>query len=358
MIPSGASRANNAVPGELDLLAEIAQREGYRTLGVTGGGFMGEKFGQSQGFDRFFSHRQIRDVLRRKHGLESELATLLRELSSMGGADDAPILAFFHTYEVHSPYLSPASYQNLFGSHESEFLATSKGLAKARLRGKGALTPPDLESIEANYDRGIRYADDAFRRAFESLEARGFLDKALVIVTSDHGEELGEHGDLLHPGTLYDELLRVPLIMVGPGVPPGRVDTRLVSTLDVAPTILGLAGIEVPSSMQGRDLFSASAEAGEDDVVISQYRDLLYSVRSSRWKLIERRGRQPLLFNLRSDPTEQRNVARGHPRTVERLSARLGAWRQDTPSHELVSREAELSLTEEERKRLESLGYL
>ena len=81
----------------------------------------------------------------------------------------------------------------------------------------------------------------------------GFSQKYVAIITSDHGEEFGEHGGLIHPATLYDELLRVPLIFRGTLLPKGRVEARLVSSVDIAPTVLGIAGLQIPRQMVGRN---------------------------------------------------------------------------------------------------------
>jgi arylsulfatase A-like enzyme len=112
------------------------------------------------------------------------------------------------------------------------------------------VTPADLEHLLALYDGEIRYTDDEMGRVLDHLSARGALANTLVVVTSDHGEEFLEHGSWEHQKTLYGEVIRVPLVVRGPGV-PARREPAPVSLLDVAPTVLAWAGLPAPASFQG-----------------------------------------------------------------------------------------------------------
>src|SRR5207249_4391036 len=137
-------------------------------------------------------------------------------------APGRPLFLFYHTYEVHSPYRPPVAVRRALGIPLELPPASSRFLV-AHANAAAALPPGTVANLLRLYDGDLRTTDDALRWLFAALERQGLLANTLVIVTADHGEEFGEHGGLLHRGLLYDELLHVPLIVVAPGVPPGRV---------------------------------------------------------------------------------------------------------------------------------------
>jgi arylsulfatase A-like enzyme len=209
----------------------------------------------------------------------------------------------------------------------------------------------------SQYDGEIRFLDDSLRRLFARLDEIGFLDNAVVLITADHGEEFGDHGGVLHRGTLFDELVRVPFILWGRGVDPGVVDPTLVSTVDISPTLLAAAGLEPSVAMEGRNVLAASPVAWAEQRVFAQYRDALYSIRTPRFKLVRGPGGQLKLFDLERDPRERHNLAAQRPDFAAGLDAELEAWRQTRPRIGGVSvSTTELDPATEER--LRALGYL
>jgi arylsulfatase A-like enzyme len=214
------------------------------------------------------------------------------------------------------------------------------------------------------YDAEIRYTDDTLRRLFDELEASGFLDGALVIVTSDHGEEFGEHGGLSHGASLYDELVKVPLFFVGDGVPAGVVDDRMVSSVDIVPTVFARLGLDPDPRFAGGDLFAHRGRgAVEGDAVFMQLADQLFAVRTHQWKLIEKMKpeRETELFDLVADPEERENLAEQEPERVAELRQRLAAWRESVPRlaepRPRPGRPAR-GPSEAELERLRALGYV
>jgi arylsulfatase A-like enzyme len=338
----------NPIPADAPMLTEILAENGYRTVAVTGGGFMSGNFGFDRGFEVFRARGAAIDETAR------ELVDLVEE--HRGGG--RPLFAFFHTYEVHSPYLPPPPYRTLFGEFESDVEPTNEALLPIKTRAAEHLDQDDVDFLVAMYDGGIRFTDDVLGDMFRRLEEIGFFDHGVVFVTSDHGEEFAEHGGLLHGISLYEELLHVPLIVAGHGIPEGVVDEALVSTVDVAPTILALAGIEPPAIMAGRDLLGPSPDEPADQVVFAQFRSLLYGVRTQRWKLIwDTRAKRLSLFDLDRDPGELDDVAEAHPQLVRRLQRRLRTWRKSLPDLEAADRQ-DVEIDAEQAERLKSLGYL
>jgi arylsulfatase A-like enzyme len=360
-IGEAGDRARHRIPESLDLLPERLRKAGYRTIGITGGGFMSEDFGFDRGFE----------IFDQENGIEKQVDRLISEVAGItsGGAAggtaggySGPIFAFLHTYEIHSPYDPPPGTRSRFVRRENDFEAISRNL---KLHGRdpdGTLDEADLAFVSDLYDAGIRHTDDHLRRLFTELEALGFFRNHLVVIGSDHGEELGDHGHLLHPATLYEELLRVPLILTGTRVRRGHVSRRLASTVDVAPTIYAATGVDPPTVMEGHDLLSPLPEDAERRVY-SQYAEKLYSVRTARFKLIlDQRPGAPepdrvRLYDLRVDPEEKRNLAEARPRMVEELHSGLEDWLGRL--EELGQLEAsDVELDAERLEELRSLGYV
>jgi arylsulfatase A-like enzyme len=341
-IPSAeASDSDMAIATDIELLQEILAREGWTTVAVTGGGFLKE-------VDFFSGHR--RNV---EQGAAS-LADLVDRALETG----QPVFAFFHSYQVHTPYRPPSSYDGLFGDYASEVEVTGKALAQIQADAAKQLRPSDFDYLEVLYDRELRYTDDTLRELFRLLDELDFLDRSIVLITSDHGEEFGDHGGLLHRGTLYDELLRVPLIVHGTGLPSAVVEAALASTIDIAPTVLAAVGIDPPPIMEGRDLFAPHESERALQRVFSQYGTQIYSVRTPRWKLISYPGRDHLLlFDLDNDPNEKSNMTAQNPERADRLRAELEQWRAARPRFEHASRPS-IEVTEETREQLEALGYV
>src|SRR5262249_9572915 len=122
------------------------------------------------------------------------------------------------------------------------------------IHSKGLPPPADLAHLVALYDQGIRYTDHWIGELVAGLERRGLSNTTLVIVTADHGEELGDHGGMEHTRTFYDEVMRVPLIVVAPGLPSGQVVTTQVGLVDVFPTVLDVLGESYDGPEQGISL--------------------------------------------------------------------------------------------------------
>ena len=336
------------VPDAVELVQEILLRDGWATVGVTGGGYLEGRFGFARGFASFTD--RARDV--------GQGADMLVEAVAQAVPSGRPVFGFFHTYQVHAPYVPPDGYRGLFGEDGCTVEPTAEALVPIQATAFQHLTQDDFDCLAALYDAEIRYTDDTLRSLLDRLAATGFLDRAVVIVTADHGEEFGDHGGLLHRGSLFDELLHVPLIVWGSGVPRGVVADNLVSTLDLAPTVLAAAGLPQPPLMAGRNLLSLPAPDPSTERVFAQYGSQFYGIRTHRWKLIAGgTWANPMLFDLAADPHERINVARRHPDVSGELLTELAAWRQRQPQLELSAGPAG-ELPESTVQQLRELGYL
>ena len=345
--PAAGTPRAPSIPDEIELLQEIFGRSGWTSMAVTGGGWMSESYGFARGFEHFSDEGRRAD---------QGIGVFLRTLSEAREAD-RPVFAFFHTYQVHSPYLPPPEYEAIWGHRTGTIEPTSETLRPLSTAARQHLDAADFEYLVSQYDGEIRFLDDCLRTLFSKLEENRFLENAIVLVTADHGEEFSDHGGLLHRGTLYDELVRVPFIVWGRGVPAGVVDPSLVSTIDIAPTLLAAVGLDAPPAMEGRDVLAPRTVSWSEQRLFAQYRDTLYSIRTPHHKLIRNRSGRLLLFDLVDDPRERRNLATTHPELASGLAAELEAWRLERPRlGEGAVSSTEIDPATEER--LQILGYL
>lgn len=269
-------------------LAEVLGRTGYVTAGfVANLSYVSRPYGLDRGFAHFedfpVSPGQLvlstmlgrmiatADPLRRWIGyhelLNRKSAGRIRRdfLAWLDGAPERPVFAFLNLFDAHEPYLPPAPYDTLFGhppedrgiGHRHNLL---RGVNARRLE-KWTMTPAEAAGELAAYEGAIAYQDAEIARLLEGLESRGRLANTILVITSDHGEQFGEHGMFDHGNSLYLPLLHVPLVVRAPrGLPAGRVETP-VSLRDLPATILELVGAR--PTLPGTSLAGAHS-AGAD----------------------------------------------------------------------------------------------
>ncbi len=239
---------------EIATVAERFRAAGFRTAGHTEGGFMAGGFGFARGFEEFSDppHEAESDV-------ERTFASGLDFLERRKAGER--FFLFLHTYAVHDPYEPPERLRRLFWNGPPPPGPPPTGPELRRLAAAGPPDPELARYYEALYDASIRYVDERLQAFFEGLERLGLARETAVVVTSDHGEEFGEHGGLGH-ARLYPEVLFVPLVVAAPGLPAGERIATLVESVDVAPTLLALAGIEPAGRMTGVDLLPLAREPG------------------------------------------------------------------------------------------------
>lgn len=189
--------------------------------------------------------------------------------------------------------------------------------------------PPPSSSLKAEleaYLGCLKYIDERIREMVEGLEERGYLDDTLVVVLSDHGEAFNQHGTRGHGNQVYDEFVRVPLVLYGPqlrGV-KGGMDFP-TGHIDLAPTLLGLLGLPVPLTMKGRNLLVD--RSGRAMLFGGRPEDEQYGIRDGKWKLIVTGETGVVeLFDLEADPDEKHNVADDRPQLAKDLLRRVREW--------------------------------
>jgi choline-sulfatase len=313
------------LPAAPTTLAEVFRAAGYRTAAFISGFPLDHRFGFARGFETYDDHLLRGADSRRASYVERPAAATTRSAVDWLRASPAPWFAWVHYFDPHAPYEPPADLAVRFAARP--------------------------------YDGEIASVDRELGRL---LAAAGTGEgRTLVLVTSDHGESLGEHGEATHGVFVYDSTLRVPWIMAGPGVPRGRVSEVVARGIDVSPTLLDYARLRVPGAMQGRSLRPAAEGRPMEDAPAyaeSLFCQLslgwapLYAWRTARWKLVD--APRPELYDLAGDPAEARDVSTSHPRDVDGLRAGL--------RHALEVRTPEASTAPgaETRERLRALGYV
>jgi arylsulfatase A-like enzyme len=347
----GASfKSGTALDGGVATLADALARRRIATLSFNEGGQLAPEYGLGRGFSRYRSARVGPGTAH----FANEVELTLRWLQSN---HDRPFFLFLHTYEVHHPYTPDA--RHLAEVEEAPYPgplpagATPLDLLVAINQGVRRITAADLRHIVATYDGQIRAMDDAFGALISSLKAQGLYDETTIIFTADHGEEFGEHGWVgWHSHTLYDELVRVPLLIKYPrGAHGGGTVTRQVRSIDIAPTVLALLQVPPPPGFQGSDL--TPLVSGRPEPARYAVSNLdgggVAAIRSTRWKLIRNH-----LFDLRNDPGETRDVAARFPEVAAWLTARRAALLAAAPERHGPPAVP----TEASRKSLDALGYV
>jgi len=341
---------------EVPTLAELMKERGYRTQAFVDGGYLQARWGFEKGFDGYRDKRV---------GGEKIFERGRQWLQRNG---DEPFFLFLHTYEIHCEghwpyYASPPPFAGMFSEGlESPLRAETEEEFGERWTEHGeSLDEDDYAYLKATYAEGIRHVDQLVSDFFDFLEERGLLEGLLVVIWSDHGEGLFDHGRWSH-GELYDHTLRVPLLVRLPGWEGGPIRVRsTVSSIDIAPTILQLVGGPAPPPMDGTSLLGLLQEEEGERLAFSvrAKKDArLFSVRSSTAHFIwDDNDEAGYFFDLQADPFERENLF-GQRGEAGGLRPRLNDWMEEWGSSlEGPERETQ-DLDDDTLRDLRALGYV
>ncbi len=353
---------------EITTLAETLQKRDFVTGAFAGGGNVSYVHGFDRGFDLFQEQR-------RTEGHDAKM-NFGSASSWLRKHKDDRFFLFVHTFEIHEPY------------EHNHYLTSSM---------------TRNEAVSAKYDGGIWYTDRVLGDFISEVENLGLDDATLIVLTSDHGDELWEHGYTnSHGHSLYDDLLRVPFIFHNPArIKPRIIDGFQVGHVDIAPTILDFVGAPPSADYQGRSVL-AILEGGEVPATSTAYSELEFytggpqrimkrqmkairlmdeggtyklimcpslargrdtgrSINASNHRLrvwldlAAAGGRQ--VFDLRRDPEEKKNIATQNPGIVARLEAELDRFTSMTDQYSRPVEQSDEPITRELKEQLKSLGY-
>lgn len=334
-------------------LAEVMKDAGFRTFSVASS----IRFVPETGFPQGFDHYTRIEGAKVDRGPQ-----VTRQALEWANEDSAtPFFAFVHYFDAHAPYAAPEGFRTLWHPGlDSPQPGKTAAFIKEYREDPDAVSPEQLDYLRALYDAEIRYLDTHI----EALVAGLPEDRpTLVVITSDHGEGFHEHGYLGHSDYVYEELVRVPLLFWGAGVPAGSSEMP-AQTVDLMPTILEHVGIEVPEGLAGQSLkplFSGGeVDRSDGDLVFVQTPKrwgITKTLPTGRFKLdVRLAGQQKAsIYRLDQDPQGMVDVSLTYPQEKDALLLEMAAWDFEDAHGRAVERP---EVPEEELKQLEALGYI
>ena len=356
LIPShhGASfSAKTPIPEETMTMAEILKDNNYRTISYNGGAQVVAKFGFDQGFDVYESYPGKGDHLEKTF-----IGKVQAAIKWIKSNPNEPFFLFLHTYEVHHPYTPQLQYLDLFEQDYSGKLPAHIPVKLLRTINKGEvdISRQDKDHIINAYDAEIYSMDNAFGALVGYLKKEKLYDKTIIIFTSDHGEEFGEHGRMgWHSHALYDEQLKVPLIIkFQDSKYASQIIHEQTRGIDILPTLLDILGISTLESFEGVSLIGYLTGTQKEQLFAVSQQDTRRknrptAIRTKKWKLYGSK-----LFNLRSDPQEQKNLASKKKKVYGKMRNKLD---HILNRKQAVAKSRDVKLDEQEIKRLQTLGY-
>ena len=357
-------------------LTEILADHGYKTAGVIGGPLCKRLFGVGQGFEYYDDNLvsvktdlkyftlfkalsrwiSLEDVAARQGVDGRRVASQINKLvfSWLDKSSQTPFFLFINYFDAHAPYLPPDEYSSLFREDEDTEITESER------RKKHALS---------QYDGEIAYLDDQMGKLFERLKELKIYDNTMLIITSDHGEYFGEHDFWGHGHELYQEVIKVPLIIKYPSSSPQKgVYLKKVSLVDIVPTILNFLNLSLPEDLQGINLFKDSSK-----VMAEIYRRYYKVPRKGKifarelkvlflgnYKYIQEYAEaskgQGELYDIENDPRELNNLIGIIPEKAKEMEMKLIEWlpRDESP----LSAQKTTKFDKATEENLKSLGYI
>jgi arylsulfatase A-like enzyme len=333
MLPpvNGMRDEGDRISRDIPVMAEILAEQGMATASFNNGGFVSHEFGFHRGFDLYCEVDPLGDRCTDGQGFtgnrlaDGSAGSFEEALSWIESMRDQQFFMFLHTFMIHE-YLPPKDLADQFNAGcKSSLKPGREALSRIAVTHveKHGLPDEDLRFFINMYDATIRAADDMVAELIALLERNGLSDNTIVVITSDHGEEFLEHGSVKHTKSVYEELIRIPLILCVPGMEARKkIETR-VSHVDVMPTVLELMALPVPGDIQGRSLVPLMEGRTSRDRLI--YSETFLPGRTERICIIDQAKKcikgnaNPSLkypaaapfeiYDILEDPLEQNNLA-------------------------------------------------
>ena len=370
----GAVGARSRLDDGVMTLAEILSKAGYETAGFATGPYLGRRHNLNQGFEHYDDSAATVGL---SGGAHDDVTTpilepLVTQFLTSRRNKQAPLFFFAYLWDPHYDYIPPPPFDTMFVDSDADPIDVTR--YESSLIVDAGISEAELRYVESQYDGEIRFTDDYLGRFFDLLKKQGLWDNSLIIVTADHGEEFFDHGQKGHKRTLYVESVHVPLLIKFPQRAQVGRDDRLVSLVDLFPTILEAAGIQSEVEHQGISLFKRDPKpnrsiffellstfyhrAGEGQAFEKEEQEW-WGIRQGDDKLLLVPSDQRIeLYRTGQDPTEQLNVAIEDAELVGRLTEKIAAWRRESARLGRNRQATEAELDPEQLERLRALGYL
>jgi arylsulfatase A-like enzyme len=349
-----------SLPENIPTLPQLLKELGYTTQAYVDDGWLDRRWGFDRGFDGYVDEG--------KRGLKQTVTDAVKWLKLNG---DQPFFLFLHTYDVHQKgpfprYRCPPPIQGMFSSDIESVLATNdKEEFKAAWNDvEDNLSPEDLRHIRASYAEGVRHVDEQIGILLSYLKESGLYDSVVTIIWSDHGEGLMEHGSIWGHGNVYDNTIRVPLLMRLPDrEAPGARIRSVVSSVDLAPTILELADYPSIVPMDGESMMPLLAHDDADNrafTIRTKGPARLFSISTDRYHFFWNGSRdRSYFFDLVDDPKELNNLSPSDLPAEAQLREELFQWIEEYEQAWSAAQGGDEALLDPAiRRKLKALGYL
>lgn len=354
-----------ALPKKWQTLAEVLHRAGYTGIGNSFNHNITRRTRFHRGFAVFESHNG-------RAGAYDDISKMMNRAKLWMNNGSRPFFMYLQPMNVHGPYRVPNKHRKtLLGRTPRGGFTFFGGIAGQIMRGELELrrrfSKGQRRSLVDQYDTAIRYTSDQLGGLLRHMQERGIYDETLIVITSDHGEELFDHGGFNHGYSLHREVLHVPLYIKLPGQTESLTVKHWVSLMDVFPTIVDALGLEVPPNLHGRSL--APLLRGEPlkdvrklaHVTSWRKRCTAQALSWDRYKLVQIRRSYEApkgavrLYDLEQDPAEMKDVSAQHPDVVDRYRAELERMLTAYAKGHVP---AESVLDQMDVRRLKALGYV
>jgi arylsulfatase A-like enzyme len=390
----GAHSESLFLPDGLPTLAEVLDKNGYTTCAICRNEWITDATGMTRGFKEFYDLRysKLETIIKRLPELiKLKCLDTGGYLTNKAAIDwikkcdsKSPFFLFIHAPGPHFPYLIPAPYNSMFLPEGISYRQAKKVNqdAKKFYAGVVKMDEDDFKISKSLYDGALAYQDRMIWEIYEFLKKKNILDNTIIIITSDHGESLGDHNHLGHNYILYETLIKVPFIVRYPKIfKPGLVVDRQIQTFDIFPTILkildiddrdlkGIQGRPIPPVNDGGKIHKFTfAERFKDpiglkesfpDIDLSHLKkfedDRKTAIRTDRYKLIYSQNGKSELYDLVNDPDEEDNVIEKETKIAKDLQEEIEKWRRSFKQAKISG--LQMRFDEDVKKRLKALGYL
>ncbi|HTS71429.1 MAG TPA: sulfatase [Terriglobia bacterium] len=352
-VDASARLKANVLDARFRTAAQDFHDAGYATAGISDGGYSHSFFGFARGFD-YYENRGGK--------FKSSAYRLLRWVL---GQPRRPFFAWIHAWDAHFPYMDRPPYNRMFVDQRSN-LVLSAGTRRAINGGHLQIGKSDQEFLKGLFDGAINYLDKQVGALLRELEQLDLLANTFVVITADHGEAFLEHAFVEHTECLYDEVLRVPMIVSGPGLGGGKRIRAQARSLDIMPTLLDLCGLSSGAEVQGVSLLPWIHGVRSDDLLAVSETERgggQIALCDGRFKLIVGKSDDRMeIYDLESDPGEKQNLADRRPDLRGIMKGQLASWESQTRAcaqrfgQEALEQSVELNA--EVVGRLTDLGYL